>query len=537
MTREYKKNLPLTRGYLDDKHLQVIELLAAPALLVQLKSWVDEGLIKGFIADLAQLELASSRVLSATEPPQSVDTVQVNPTLEIVEVSWRGLVALCRGEEVEPQPEPQKIGIWRHPITTELQRQPLDNRDLLALKIVVDQHDPVQLADHYQRPVGTLDYALQRAIQRGILQTPPSKISRYDTPMLDQYAEIHQRAEVFTLQWHITHRCDLHCKHCYDRSERHDVLVDQGVELLDQMREFCLNNNVSGQVSFSGGNPVMHPNFLDLYRAATERNLNVAILGNAVSDEVLEQMITVAKPAFYQVSLEGLAAHNDLIRGRGNFATVLDFLARLKKRKMFSMVMLTLTRENLDQVLPLAELLRDKVDLFCYNRLAMVGEGANLLTPQADEYQQFVQDYLDARENNPIMGLKDGLMNIERQQRPEGIFGGCTGFGCGAAFNFVSVLPDGQVHACRKFPSAIGDLNQQTLAQVYESSAARSYRRGCLECDPCQLRPVCGGCLAAAYGCGVDPLVQKDPACFIEPAGMLLSQSIAAAECNEHRQE
>ena len=31
-------------------------------------------------------------------------------------------------------------------------------------------------------------------------------------------------------------------------------------------------------------------------------------------------------------------------------------------------------------------------------------------------------------------------------------FGGCTGFGCGAAFNFMAVLPDGEVHACRKVP-------------------------------------------------------------------------------------
>lgn len=518
MTTEDNNNLPWTRSSLGEKRWQAIESLSSSALVSQLKSWVEEGLIEGFVADLAQLELASARVLAATEPPPSVATVQVNPTLEIIEVGWSGLIPLCCGEEVKLQPAPQKIGVWRQTTTTELQRQPLDNRDLLALKIVVEQHDSVQLAGHYQQPVGNLDYAIQRAIQRGLLLAPPSKICRSDVPMFDQYEQKHQRAEVFTVQWHITNRCDLHCKHCYDRSDRHDVHLSQGVELLDQVREFCLHQNVSGQVSFSGGNPVMHPNFLDLYRAAYERNLNVAILGNAITDEVLKQIVSVAKPSFYQVSLEGLETHNDLIRGRGNFANVLEFLARLKKNKIYSMVMLTLTRANLDQVLPLAELLRDQVDLFCYNRLAMVGEGANLLTPQAQEYQQFVQDYLDARENNPIMGLKDGLMNIERQHRPEGIFGGCTGFGCGAAFNFVSVLPDGQVHACRKFPSAIGDLHQHTLAQIYESSMAQNYRRGCIECDPCQLRPVCGGCLAAAFGCGVDPLVHKDPACFIDPA-------------------
>ena len=89
------------------------------------------------------------------------------------------------------------------------------------------------------------------------------------------------------------------------------------------------------------------------------------------------------------------------------------------------------------------------------------------------------------------MALKDSLLNIEREKQQLGLFGGCTGFGCGAAFNFVSLLPDGQVHACRKFPSLIGDINQQSLQDIYASAAAQAYRRGCRECYGCRLRVTC----------------------------------------------
>jgi selenobiotic family peptide radical SAM maturase len=165
--------------------------------------------------------------------------------------------------------------------------------------------------------------------------------------------------------------------------------------------------------------------------------------------------------------------------------------------------------------LPLAETLRDRVDLFTYNRLAMVGEGANLEAPRPDEYHRFVIDYLEARCSNPIMAVKDSLINIELEQQQHKLFGGCTGFGCGAAFNFVSLLPDGQVHACRKFPSLIGDLNRQTLHDVYHSPDAQKYRQGCQECSDCRLRLACGGCLAVAHGWGRDPLQERDPDCFI----------------------
>ncbi len=66
------------------------------------------------------------------------------------------------------------------------------------------------------------------------------------------------------------------------------------------------------------------------------------------------------------------------------------------------MVMLTLTRENCDQVLDLAELLRGRVDLFTWNRLAMVGEGRARLGG-AGRFASLLAAYLDAADDNPAL--------------------------------------------------------------------------------------------------------------------------------------
>ena len=51
-------------------------------------------------------------------------------------------------------------------------------------------------------------------------------------------------------------------------------------------------------------------------------------------------------------------------------------------------------------------------------------------------------------DKNPILGYKDNLLNVVLHERGLAPLGGCTGFGCGAAFNFVhTILPDGEVHA------------------------------------------------------------------------------------------
>ncbi|HUL01378.1 MAG TPA: thio(seleno)oxazole modification radical SAM maturase SbtM, partial [Nitrospirota bacterium] len=261
------------------------------------------------------------------------------------------------------------------------------------------------------------------------------------------------------------------------------------------------------------------------------RGFSTAILGNPAPAEQIAELVAIQMPSFYQVSLEGLQEHNDAIRGTGNFDRVLAFLKVLKELNVSSMVMLTLTSKNINQVIPLAEILRGKVDIFHFNRLSMVGEGAKLTPPDARQYRSFLESYINAARTNPIMGIKDNLINIIKLEHGDSSFGGCTGHGCGAAFNFVSLLADGEVHACRKFPSLIGNIHQQSLSEIFDSDLAHRYRAGSAACRTCTLRPVCGGCLASAHSHDLNVFKDKDPFCFMcdinnEDGNMRVSENI-----------
>src|SRR5208337_2072544 len=105
--------------------------------------------------------------------------------------------------------------------------------------------------------------------------------------------------------------CDLHCKHCYDRSTRTPITLSNAMRILDDLRLFCNKKYVTGAVSFTGGNPLMHPEFLEIYHAAAERGFALAILGNPAPRERIAELIEIQMPAFYQVSLEGLRDHNN----------------------------------------------------------------------------------------------------------------------------------------------------------------------------------------------------------------------------------
>lgn len=323
-----------------------------------------------------------------------------------------------------------------------------------------------------------------------------------------------REASRFALQWHLTHACEMHCRHCYDRSKLSPLGYADAVRVLDDLVAFCARHGVIGSVILSGGNPFLHPSFFEIYRAAIERRLGVGILGNPVPRADLERLVAIAKPRYYQVSLEGLESHNDSIRGPGSYRAVIDFLPVLKELGIESYVMVTLTRGNVEEIVPLGRLLAGRVDHLCWNRLSQVGEGAALGAPSRDQFVTFLRDYILARVTAPHLMFKDNLVNIPRHQLGLPLYGGCTGYGCGAAFNFVALLPNGDVHACRKFPSKIGNVLEDGLEAAYQSDAASAYRRGCTACDGCAIRSRCGGCLATAHGSGLDALHERDPYCF-----------------------
>lgn len=470
-----------------------------------------------YLADLAAIELAAYTMsVNPVDVPENVSRKMVHPGLDLLEVAWQGLSDLLDGRPGAPVPAKSFILLMPgRDDSSKIQILTPSNFDLLALKIVAEGIDSTTAAREAGVSVGLIDNILYGAGQKGFLLFPPSKIVRPKGFCREDIAtEDLCSSPSFTLQWHITQNCDLHCRHCYDRSDRTAMTVEQGIHVLDDLYRFCQEQHVYGQVSFTGGNPMLSPHFYTLYREAAERGFLTAVLGNPMDSSYLEKMVAIQMPEFYQVSLEGLQEHNDYIRGAGHFDRIIAFLELLQEMKIYSMVMLTLTRANMAQVLPLAEKLRGRVSLFTFNRLAMVGEGAALASVDPSLYEDFLESFINAATDNPALHLKDNLCNLLLHRQGAPLSGGCAGVGCGAAFNFVSLLPDGEVHACRKLPSLLGNIYSNSLTDIYNSPLAERYRLGSSACTTCEIRPVCGGCPAVSYGFGQDIFTDLDPYCF-----------------------
>lgn len=481
----------------------------------------EQGMPK-FLPDLARLEWNIEDVNRAENFVQNdINEIHVNPSLRLIDLAWKNLLPLLSDDNTETHAEPipgrELVLIWKDPLGERVKYRAASQSDLLALKITDEHISPEHAAKEGNAWVGMIDGIIDDAVHEGILLSPPSRIIR--NPSIFSANEYVDKgflsSHSFTLQWHITQACDLSCRHCYDRSARSPMSLKQGIQILDDVRKFCRDRHVMKAVSFTGGNPFLYPHFPDLYRAASERGFSIGILGNPTERGKIEELLSIQRPTHFQVSLEGLQEQNDYIRGEGHFKRVIEFLRVLRELNIFSMVMLTLTKTNMKEIIPLAEILNEHADRFHFNRLSMTGEGANLVLPEKEEYLAFLDSYEKASQDIPVLGLKDNMLSILSYKKGYEPFGGCTTFGCGAAFNFLSVLSDGEVHACRKFPSPIGNIFRQSITEIYDSAQAEQYRAGCTECHNCKLHPVCGGCLAVAHSLGRNIFKEKDPFCFI----------------------
>ncbi|MHB1457754.1 MAG: thio(seleno)oxazole modification radical SAM maturase SbtM, partial [Armatimonadota bacterium] len=74
--------------------------------------------------------------------------------------------------------------------------------------------------------------------------------------------------------------------------------------ILRDFQRFCGEHRVYGQITLTGGNPLLYPEFWELYSEIRQARFRVSILGNPMDEETLARLVAVRRPGYYQVSLE-----------------------------------------------------------------------------------------------------------------------------------------------------------------------------------------------------------------------------------------
>ncbi|MCJ7737781.1 MAG: radical SAM protein [Anaerolineae bacterium] len=356
--------------------------------------------------------------------------------------------------------------------------------------------------------------------------------------------------------WESTVACNLACVHCRASAQTapapDELTTEQAFRLIDQLAEVG-----SPIFIISGGEPLMRPDIFDIAAYGTQRGLRVAISpnGTLITPEVV-QRLKDSGIRRVSVSIDGSTdERHDAVRGTpGAFESAMEGLAACREGGLDFQLNTTVMRQTRNDLAAIGDL-AVTIGSVAWHIFMLVPTGRGKIDDEVSpqEYEAILHEIYEMTCSSPIpirvtcgphfqrvvaqnRTADRGQPNLVRPRQaehpaghPAGHPGGHPGGldrttrGCLAGDGYCFVSYRGDVMPCGYFPVVAGNVNEQSLQEIYnESSLFRELRQldqlgG--KCGVCEFLRVCGGCRARAYSVTGDYMAEE-PYCVHVPRAL-----------------
>ncbi len=328
------------------------------------------------------------------------------------------------------------------------------------------------------------------------------------------------------MQWHITDRCGLQCRHCYqERQWGRDLALNDLLHILGQYKALLKQwqrlpgHHPVGHITVTGGDPFVRTDFFELldHFRKHRKHFTFSILTNGLNlDRPTVQRLKQFSPQYVQVSLEGEQSIHDRIRGQGNFQRTVAAIRQLVQAKIPALIAFTAHKENANQFGRVAQLgQRLGAKKVWADRLIPAGRGLALTdqTLNAVETWRFFIGMDKER-------LKDRCRTpVSMHRALQFMVSGGSPYHCTAGDSLICVLSGGDMVPCRRMPMVVGNVLQSPMAKIYYESkqlqALRDPSKISKGCRHCRHALTCrGGLRCLSYAVHHDPFI-ADPGCWV----------------------
>ena len=300
----------------------------------------------------------------------------------------------------------------------------------------------------------------------------------------------------------LTARCNLKCAHCYIDGSAADAVgrdrelsTEQLTGLLDQIADAgCL------WLLFTGGEPLLRPDFLDVYTCAKERGLLITLFtnGTLVTPEVADHLARW-RPFSVEISLYGRTrkTYEAVTDTPGSYERCLRGISLLRERGVplrLKTTVLSLNRHELREMRRFAEEelgLPFRYDAMVSPRLTSSPEP---LAVRLDPEQIVALDLEDRRRRAAWKRL---AVTFGKPVGPPAESADL--FRCGGGISAFAVCSTGRLDICGFYREEARDLRSGTFISGWEELRGEVRRRrvtGRNRCTDCGIRTMCGMCPA-----------------------------------------
>lgn len=345
----------------------------------------------------------------------------------------------------------------------------------------------------------------------------------------------------FQVVWDVTYGCNLKCKHCYAEANkaRMDELNDQeAMELVDKLGKMGVTI-----LAFSGGEPLVRSNIMELAQRASDNGMYVSMAtnGTLITKEKARELRR-AGVEFLQISLDGATPEtHDAFRGiPGAFEKTINGIKNAVEEGFFVNIATTATKLNIKEIPDIIDLC-DKlgVNWFMAYNFVPTGRGRSIveidLSPQEREDMLNMMFEMMEHVKCDVLSTAPQLARVALQHcsgsetlvvpthfynaRVNESLYGLTEFigGCGAGRFYMAIRANGNIEPCVFFPLTVGNVKEDDLEEIWRTSPIFEELRDkdilADNCGTCEYRYHCGGCRARAYNYTGNHLA-GDPGCI-----------------------
>ena len=344
--------------------------------------------------------------------------------------------------------------------------------------------------------------------------------------------------------WNMTRTCNLNCVHCYSQSKNlqynNELTLEQGKAFIDDISAFG-----SPVMLFSGGEPLMHPHFLDLCFYAKSKGMRAVIStnGTLITKELAHELKKVGL-SYVGISLDGLESVHDRFRGKkGAFREAIDGINYAKEAGIKVGLRFTINKRNAQEIPGIFKLLEEEnIPRVCFYHLVYAGRGTKLMEEDLshEETRQTVDAILEltkevySRDNQKevltvdnhadgpyiyLKLLKEGkteeAANVMSLLKMNGGNSSGVGIGC--------VSWDGEVYADQFWRHySFGNVRERNFSEIWTDTSnplmkqlknKKEYVKG--KCKTCKWLDICNGNFRVRSEAKEDDLWAPDPACYL----------------------
>lgn len=338
----------------------------------------------------------------------------------------------------------------------------------------------------------------------------------------------------FFLQWHLTERCNLRCRHCYQTGADSKELsiyqiratITEATSMIGDW-EKLYGVTINRSCNITGGEPFLRDNLFIILEELSRHGFALFLLSNGtlIDRQRAAELATVGVKGV-QISIEGPEKVHDYLRGRESYRRAVLGAQNLLEAGLPVTFNVTLSRVNaayLNEMIETAAKLG--IQRVGFSRLVPTGQGAELrdrmltLSELENLYTQISHLKISG------LAIVTGDPIHWQINRPAPSISSDTPYGgCAAGVSGLTLLPDGTILPCRRLNIPLGNVRTDSLREIWATSDVLNRLRtkelygG--KCGACPRWSSCRGCRAIAFaysqmGGQTGDYLASDPQCFI----------------------